>query len=146
MLRVIVAATAILAAVTASAQVVVGNLSHGGNTVIYDSGAVVSGAEVNTGVLDVSSCDAISVFTNSDTATRVLTYTPYKEDGTTALIPGGSTLASIVGPAVNYQNLGFGSGGGVTAYTGSVLPPRVKFVLAAGGTNARIWILCKKHL
>lgn len=138
-----------LFASTASAQGVIGATPRVRSSLVYDSGIVAAGGAIDSGVLDISAYSVCSVFVDNSAgaAVRLASWPGYMSDGTTQIVGvagiGGAGNTAIGGYGIYTIGVGGGTAG-VTAGAQFVLPPKMKFlVAAAGAANGRLVVYCR---
>jgi hypothetical protein len=111
---------------------------------VYDSGVVAAGADITSGLLDLSGVDSIGfVVNNAGAATRNLNLLIYRDDGTTLLAT--LLLRAVAAGATEVVNVGHGAiNSGVSAAWSLTLPTKVKVQLAtAGAANGRVTVFSR---
>ncbi len=129
---------AVLFALSAAAQA-----QSGDNRLVeaYDSGSVAAGAAIDSGVINTSRTQVLTVtVSKGDATSRALTVTFFRADGTTVQ---GTWAATACAATTCFYNIGLGASGG-TASMAMALPPKVSVSLAAGGAvAARVVVIAR---
>jgi hypothetical protein len=104
------------------------------SVLIFDSGSLVTAAAIDSGVIDTSGFESVSVVVQTtDVTARVVAYIPLLADGTTQIVAGGISMGNATGPATFLQTQ-MAQGNGTAAST-MVLGPKSRWNVAAGASG-----------